>query len=442
MNLIINIAPNALNGEIIPPGSKSHSHRALILAGFAQGASIINNPLIFGDVDVTINILKTLGIKIAEIKKGSYVISGRKDFFLKQMPPLDCKNSGTTLRILTALSLLIEGGLKFKGIFLERERPILPLLDALKNLGAEYKLEENTLHIKRKKDIYIPINIKGDISSQFITALLILCPLIKCKDTNVIYLNITTPLVSYPYVEITLNILKTFGINIIEKRESNNLISYIIETGQILRTQLYDIPSDFSSAAVIIAAVILCPLDSKVEFKNLNFQDPQGDKRFINILQDMGAKIDVFEEKKKIIVYGNINKNPLKGIKIDLNDIPDLFPILSVIGTFAQGETILVNAHNLRFKECDRISIMARELQKKGVKVIEKDDGMIVYHCNDLKGSEIDHEKDHRIAMANIVASLYANSESTIKNIEIIKDSYPNFIEDLEKLGANIKKIR
>ena len=314
-------------------------------------------------------------------------------------------------------------------------------MNALTKLGAEYNLVENKLSIKRKKGICGSINIKGDISSQFITALLIICALIKCKDTNIIKLNITTPLVSHPYVKITLNLLKTFGINIIEKRDDKNLFSYIIETGQILRTQIYEIPSDFSSAAFIIAAAVLSPEDSNVILKNLDFQDPQGDKRFITILKDMGAKIDIFKDEKKIIVYGNIKKNPLKGLNIDLNDIPDLFPILSVVGAYAQGKTILSNAHNLRFKECDRISIMARELKKKGVEVIEKDDGMTIHHCNNIVGSEIDHEKDHRIAMANIIASLYANTESVINNIEIIKDSYLNFIDDLKKLGANIQKI-
>ena len=441
MNLKIKTPSNPLNGTVIPPGSKAHSHRAFILAGFTEGASVLKKPLISGDLKVTIDTLKLLGVKITEIKEGSYVVSGKMNLTNESKEPIDCKNAGTTLRILTALSLLIDGGIIFKGEFLKRNRPILPLLESLVTLGAEYQLSKNILSIKRINKICNSIQIKGDISSQFITALLILCSLIKCEKMSVIKLNLTTPLVSYPYIKITLNLLEYFGINIIEKKDKNNLLSYIIETGQNLRTQIYEIPSDFSSAAFIIAATVLSPKDSKVIIKNLDFQDPQGDKKFIEIIRNMGAKIDILKEEKEIIIYGNISKYPLKGLEIDCKDIPDLFPILSVIGAFAEKKTVLFNADNLRFKESDRISVMARELRNKGVNVIEKSDGMIIHHCEKIIGSSINHEQDHRIAMACIIASLYSTTESEIDNIEIVKDSYPNFIDDLEKIGANIQKI-
>ncbi|MFX1388056.1 MAG: 3-phosphoshikimate 1-carboxyvinyltransferase, partial [Promethearchaeota archaeon] len=142
-----------------------------------------------------------------------------------------------------------------------------------------------------------------------------------------------------------------------------------------------------------------------------------------------------------VIINGDITNNRLKGIEIDCIDIPDLFPILSVIGAFAEGKTILYNASYLRFKETDRISAIARELNKMGVKVIEEDDKLTIFHCDNLVGTEINHSNDHRIAMACTVAALYADSSSYLQNSEIVKDSYPLFFEDLKELGAYIEKV-
>jgi 3-phosphoshikimate 1-carboxyvinyltransferase len=138
------------------------------------------------------------------------------------------------------------------------------------------------------------------------------------------------------------------------------------------------------------------------------------------------------------LIRGNINKYSLNGIDIDMYDTPDLFPILAVIGAFAKGKTTLYNASNLRLKESDRIFCTARELKKMGVKVEESDDKLIIYHCENLKGIEINHESDHRIAMAIMVAALYADTPSKIANVEIVKDSYPEFLNDLIKIGAKI----
>ena len=167
-------------------------------------------------------------------------------------------------------------------------------------------------------------------------------------------------------------------------------------------------------------------------------QNYQGDNKIIEILRDMGANIEFNESKKQVVVSGGLTQNPLKGQNINCNDIPDLFPILSVIGAFAKGETVLYNAGNLRLKESDRISSMARELKKMGVSVKEERDKLTIYYCNKLHGALIDHGYDHRVAMACTIAALYANSNSQIKNIDIVKDSYPTFLEDLQKLDVKI----
>jgi len=440
MNLKIN--PSfSLNGEITAPSSKSYSHRAFIAAGLAEGVSVIKNPLIFGDVAVTLKILKALGVRILKEPNNTYLVRGTLSPIKHPEEILDFKNSGTSIRIFSALSLLIEGGIFLKGEFLNKKRPIIPLLDALKEIGGEYTLTQQKLHIKRVSTKCNHIRIRGDISSQFITALLMICPLLACENSDLIQIEITSPLISYPYIEITMEILKSFGINIQEEITNERKGNYYIACGQNYRNQLYEIPGDFSSIAFIIAGAVLSPERSEVIIKNLNFEKPQGDKKIIEILQKMGANIEVEKEKNQIKIIGNVNRYPLRGIDIDCRDIPDLFPILSIIGAFAEGKTTLFNALSLRLKESDRIAVISRELTKMGVKIKQEGDKLTIYHSNELKGSLINHENDHRIAMALSVAALYADSSSQLNNIEIVNDSYPNFIKDMETLGANIERI-
>ncbi|MFX1497454.1 MAG: 3-phosphoshikimate 1-carboxyvinyltransferase [Promethearchaeota archaeon] len=428
---------SCLNGDVLAPPSKSYSHRVFIAASLAEGVSIIKNPLIVGDVGITVEILEKLGIKILNVGNTTYIVERTEKAFKKCDEILDCKNSGTSIRIFSVLSLLIEGGLSLTGEFLKRNRPIISLLDSLNNIGAKYKMSENVLsitRINRKCDI---IKIPGNISSQFITSLLMVCPLLKCVNYDHITIEVNTPVRSYPYIEITKHVLESFGINIIEVLNHEKFIRYYISIPQNYRTQSFEIPGDFSSIANIIAATILSPEDSKVIIYNLNFEKPQGDKRILEILTKMGANIQI--EENSLTVYGNRNKFVLRGLDIDVSQNPDLFPILAIIGAFAEGKTTLYNTSTLKFKESDRIETVASQLTKMGVKVKQGEDTLTIYKCKKLKGSIINHEQDHRIAMAFIVASLYADSSSQINKIEIINDSYPNFVNDLNKLGANIK---
>jgi len=438
MNLKVN-PTTKLIGEITAPGSKSYSHRAFIAASFADGVSIIKNALTAGDVGVTINALMDLGVNIHKEADDSFVVK-KTDSFLKPVEnTIDCENSGTTFRILSALSLLVDGGLTLRGTFIERKRPIVPLLDALKCLGAKYEIFEDKLEIRREKKVCNNVKIPGDISSQFISALLILSSLLECKRKNYIEIHITKPMVSYPFIQITIDVLKSYGVTLLEKIKNDKTGKYSVTCSQNFRPQLYEIPGDFSSAAFSIAAACLSPEDSEVTIRNLNMSNSQGDKRIVDILKEMGANIKLYPQICRIAIKNNINKNPLHGIEIDCSDIPDLFPILAVVGAFAKGKTVLYNAKNLRAKESDRISVMARELNKMGVKTEEEEDKLTIYHCQELKGTAVDHESDHRVAMACAIAALYSNTASSIKKIQIIRDSYPDFITDLKKLGAKLE---
>ena len=431
-----------LQGEITAPPSKSYSHRAFIASSLAKGVSIIKNPLISGDVKVTVDIMKSLGHRISRVSDDSYMVKSYLGTIKSSKNILDCKNSGTSIRIFSALAMLVNGGLSFSGEFLKRKRPIVPLLNALESIGGIYNLTENTLSIKRKGKKCNTIELPGNISSQFVSALLMMCPLLNCKKNNSIAVKITSPITSYPYVKITLDVLSSFGVNIQESLDDNKVGRYVIITGQNYRAQTYEIPGDFSSASFFIVAAIISPEDSNIVINNLNFDKPQGDQKIIEILQKMGAKIEVYRDKNSISINGNINKYPLTGLAINIEDTPDLFPILSVVGAFANGKTELYNASNIRGKESDRISVVAQELSKMGVKVKEEEDKLTIYHCDELEGVDINHEHDHRVAMAFTVASLFAKTPSQISDIEVVKDSYPNFIEDMKQLGAKVDLIK
>ncbi len=440
--MILKIIPTTkLQGEVTAPPSKSYSHRAFIASSLAKGVSIIKNPLISGDVEVTIDILKSLGNRISRVSNNTYMVKSNTGSIKPIKKVLDCKNSGTSIRIFSALAMVFDGGLSFSGEFLRRKRPITPLLNALKSVGGNYDLSENLLKIKRKGKECSTIEIPGNKSSQFVSALLMMCPLLNCKKSNSITIRITSPIVSYPYVKITLNVLDSFGINIQESLGEKKLGKYTISCDQSYRAQNYEIPGDFSSASFLIVASVLSPEDSKVIINNLDFDKPQGDQKIIKILQKMGAKIEVFPDKKSITITGNLNKHPLTGIAIDIEDTPDLFPILSVVGAFAKGKTELCNASSIRGKESDRISLIAQGLSKMGVNVKEEEDNLTIFHCDQLEGSNINHENDHRIAMALIIAAMWANTPSQISEVEIVEDSYPNFIEDIIKLGAKVEEL-
>lgn len=440
MDLKINGGFHALGGEVSAPSSKSYSHRAFIIAGIANGVSIIQNPLTTGDVGVTLDFLRDLGVKITKVSESAYSVSKDQPTLKQRRKALDCKNSGTTIRIFTALSLIVSGGLTFTGYFLQKNRPILPLLKALESLGAKYTFSKNSLHVERKQEKCNTISIPGDISSQFITALLITCPLLTCKNSEFIEIKLTTPLISFPYIKITEEVLTSFGGHFDILLGEDLMGSFELPINQNLRSQDYKIPGDFSSAAFLICAAVLAS-KNEVIINNLDFDKPQGDKAILDILLKMGANLEVNKNTNQVIIKGNIDTHPLEGIDIDCKNIPDLFPILSVMGTQARGTTTLYNAFNLRLKESDRISAMSRELKKMGANLVEEQDKMIIKYSPNLKGSLIHHDNDHRVAMACVIAALKASSSSIIKNSEIINDSYPQFIEDLVGLGAKIEII-
>ena len=308
MNLKINPLTKNLSGEITAPGSKSYSHRVFIAASLSDRISIIKNPMTIGDVQITLNLLRALGVKIIEQNNNTFIVERINSEYIPVNKPLDCQNSGTSIRIFSALSLLIKGGLTFTGEFLKLKRPILPLLNALEQLGAVFKLSDEKLEIKRNEITCKKIKIRGDISSQFITALLMICPLVQCKNRDYIEIELTTPLASKPFVEMTIDVLNSFGIIIQEDFENGK---FYITNEQNYRPQSYTIPGDFSSAAFIIAAAAISLKKSKISINNLNMKSFQGDKKIVEILMKMGAHIEYNDNTNQVIINCNREKYPL-----------------------------------------------------------------------------------------------------------------------------------
>lgn len=416
-----------INGEIYIPGSKSHTIRALFFALLSNGESKILNPLISNDTLSALNTIINFG---AEIKKNdhNYIIKGNgKDIKLPN-DIINVGNSGTTLRIALSVASLIDGWTVFTGDSQIRDRLLESLMKALNNLGSTV--------ISTRDNYKAPVIVKGiakggyttldAITSQFLTSLLISCPLME-KDTIIK----VTRLNEKPYVDMTLWWLDKLGI----KYENNDYKEFFIKGNQSYKSFIENIPGDFSSATffMVLAAIN----KGRIKLNNLDITDVQGDKRVIDILKEMGTKIEINEKEKSIIVEGG----DLKGIEIDMNDIPDALPALAVAGAFSKGKTRLLNVEQARFKETDRIRIMAQELTKIGVDVEELKDGLIIKQSN-LKASIVNGYYDHRVVMALTIAGLNIEGETIIDTAEASSITFPEFAEYVKMCNGNLEIVQ
>lgn len=395
-----------LEGCVSAPPSKSHTHRAVILASLADGASKIRNPLLSNDCLATVDACRAIGAEIdidQELKiKGVAGKPGTPD------QTIDVRNSGTTIRLMTSIVALCEGSSTLTGDESIRKRPMDPLLKSLNDIGA------GALSILGNGNP--PVRIKGrmkggsttieGISSQFVSGLLIACSLAEA-DTEITVLDLK----SRPYVDMTLSHLNRVGIKV--HRTDQDIFQ--IPGNQRMTAQDYTIPGDFSSAAFLLAAAHIT--NSDIIVSGLDMQDPQADKAILNIIEEMKNG----EERT-----------------IDLGNSPDLLPITAVLGCYAGGTTVIKNVEHARLKESDRISSMCSELVKMGADIEELDDGLLVRNSN-LKGARLEGHEDHRVVMALAVAALGAEGTTEITDAETIGISFPEFISIMRELGANMR---
>ena len=415
------IEKSKLVGKITCPSNKSYTHRAIFLAALSDGKSIVKKILSSNDTIATINACRGFGVEVEELEN-NVTIKNTIDQTV-QSSIINAENSGTTIRIAIAIAALSGGNTTLTGDDSLRKRPMQPILNALQTMGVKTKSDDGKppIHINGKiqgKEI----SINGDISSQFISALLIIAP--RLPDGLII--NVEGNLVSKPYVDLTIAIMKKFGVKVkIEEEYRKYVVAH-----QIYKSTTLSIPSDFSNLALLLAANVLLGdgLDIEISLDDI----PQGDEVIIDILEKLGVNVTLEDD-----IITTESPISLNGGKFDLSDTPDLLPAIAILALKSEKPIEIFNVKHARYKETDRIAIISRELKKIGLDVEEKDDGVVLRKTSELHPAELNSENDHRLFMAFSIAGMFVG-ECTVSDPDAVKVSYPEFISDLVNTGAKI----
>lgn len=403
------IKPSPLNGKVIIPPSKSLSHRAIICASLCtEGESKIDNIVFSDDIRATIQGMKVLGADIKE--EDSFILVKRNNIISDSI--IDCNESGSTLRFLIPLSLILTNECTFTGSGRLINRPLDVYYEIFNKFNIEFFTSRGSLPLLiRGKLPNGTYKVPGNVSSQFITGLFFALPLLE-GDSEI---DITGALESKGYINLTIDIMKRYNIHI-EKIHDNN---YFIRGGQKYRAQDYSVEGDFSQAAFFLAANAL---GSSIECLGLNYNSLQGDKEILNIIEKYSAEH--------------------KEVTIDASQIPDLIPAVSVIAALKENcITNIVNAKRLRLKESDRLNAIASEMNKLGACIREKEDGLIIKGRKSLHGAAVNSRNDHRIAMAIAIAATRCKNTVVLENYQSVKKSYPGFWDDYRSLGGVINEF-
>ena len=416
------IEKSRISGQLVCPSNKSYSHRAIFLASLAGNNSKVENVLNSADITATIEACKKFGAEI-EIQNSSIIIKNPINLGTN-VPEINTENSGTTIRIASGIASLFSNEIILTGDESLKKRPMQPLLDALESIGAHCQSIDGKPPIKiRGKILGGDVTIPGNLSSQFVSSLFICAPLTE-KGIN---LNIEGNLVSKPYLDATIATMRKFGVTV------QTLIPYkrYNITPQIYKDASFTVPIDFSSLALLLSAAVLN--GEEIIIKGDLGTLPQGDEVFLDILEQLGVTVIINEDEIKI-------KSPekLNGGKFDLSNSPDLLPPLAILALNTSNPIEITNVKHARLKETDRIAIVSIEIIKLGIKVQEKEDGLILESTENLNGAELNSENDHRLFMAFCIAGMYVG-DCTVSDPESVNVSYPNFIEEMNNLGAKIK---
>ena len=426
MNEITLKASKQVRGCIKLPGSKSITNRVLLMAALGSGVTKLIDPLRSEDTDQMINALIKLGVSVKEVNddKNIIEIKGAEHNFPNKNTNLFLGNSGTTFRPLTAVLAMMRGDYYLSGIERMHERPIKDLVDALEQMGSSIQYEKNhgypPITINNSSiEISEPIQIKGDISSQYLTALLIAGPI----SNNEFNIEVIGDLISKPYIDITLKLLTKF--NIFYNNDNWRLFS--LKKDSIYRnpTKIF-VEGDASSASYFFAAASLA---GSIEIKGINKDSIQGDLKFLDIISKMGAKIEYKSDSIQVSKASN-----LKGLEIDCIEIPDAAMTLAIMAVFADKPTKLKNIGSWRVKETDRILAMDNELTKMGVEVSTTHDSMTIFPQKQLNDNiSIETYNDHRIAMCFSLFCL-KNLNITIQDPNCVNKTYPDYFKDLKSV--------
>jgi 3-phosphoshikimate 1-carboxyvinyltransferase len=414
---------STLRGDVLIPSSKSHTIRAVTIAGLSHGKSIIRRPLESGD---GLAAARAAGMFGARVDLGAFwAVEGVGGVPRVPENVVDVANSGTTMNFCMGTASLAAGMTVLTGDHQIVKRPVQPLIEALNGLGAEV--------VSTRNNGLPPVVVKGrlkggktrlsGIISQYVSSLLIHCPLIERDSEFEVY-----DVHEKPYIRMTMKWLDRQGIRY---EASDDLSHFKIFRGQSYHGQDVTIPGDFSSATFFLVAGVLC--DADITLLGLDMNDVQGDKKVVTCLQEMGAPIGLENGGVRV------RQGALQGIEIDMADIPDALPAMAVVGCFARGKTVLRNVANARLKETDRISVMALELGRLGARVEELPDGMII-HESRLKGCPVRGYGDHRVVMSLSVAGLAIPGRTEVDTAEAVEVTVPNFLQLIQGLGGKMSR--
>ena len=426
----IKIKPGNLKGTIEIPPSKSYSHRAVIAAALAENGkkSKIDNLKFSVDITTTTDIMENWGAEIERFESALEII-GNGGKIAPRDKYVQCNESGSTIRFLIPVGITSENELVFDGKGKLVDRPLDSYYKIFKEQGLKYETTGGKLPLtvngKLKPGNY---EIDGNISSQFITGLLYALPLLE-GDSK---LTINKNLESKGYVDLTLEILKLAGIEIV----NNDYKSFDIRGNQTYKPFDYTVEGDYSQVAFwIVAGIISANRDNEVKCLHVNKNSLQGDREIIEIVTRMGATLEIFDD------YVIVKPSKTKGTIIDISQCPDIGPILTVLAALSEGETRIINGERLRIKESDRITSIKTELNKLGANVAEEGDSLIIQGVDGFTGGvTVSAWNDHRIAMSLAIASTRCEKEIILEEAESVRKSYPHFWDDFVKMGGEIEK--
>ncbi len=420
----VKFSPFVPNGTVNVPPSKSDVHRAIICAAMANGVSRISPVALSNDIKATIGCIKALGAD-AVLENNVLTVDGT-NMYKNKTALLDCGESGSTLRFFIPIAAVGNINATFVGKGKLPQRPIGIFTEALPKAGTVCKTEGGLpLEIKGQLKSGI-FEIPGNVSSQFITGLLLALPILE-SDSEIV---LTSPLESVGYIAMTIRTMKQFGVNIQATEKG-----WHIKGGQSYKTCDYTTDGDWSQAAFFM---VLGAVSGKVTVKGVAKDSTQGDKKCAEILARFGAKVTQLDNEV------TVEKGELKAITIDASQIPDLVPVLSVCAAFAEGTTKIINAERLRIKECDRLKATAELLNNLGGKVKELSDGLEITGVSSLKGGNVNGYNDHRIVMSAAVCAARSDEDITATFAMSINKSYPDFYIDYNSIGgkANVLDLR
>ena len=404
------------------PGSKSYTNRALIMAALTKGEVILLNPLYSDDTEAMIECLRTLGIAI-ETQPDKIVVKGDISDIEDKEYELFARDSGTTIRFILALLCIVPGTKVLKGSERLNQRPIRHLVDGLRQLGAEIEYMETDgqppLRITSSKLNSGVTKMKGDVSSQYFSALLMVAPLVG--DVTI---QVEGEQISKPYIDMTIDSMSYFGVSV----QNKDFEKYVIRSGQHYAATEYVIEGDFSSAGYFFAIAALT--GSTITIQNVNGRSKQADRDLVDTLEELGSIVK--RRKNEITITGKMIPN----IDIDMEDFPDQVQTVAVLAAFAKGTTIIRGVKSLRVKETERVLALQNELSKMGISTKASMNILTIYGGNPT-GAAIDTYNDHRMAMSFAVAGTKLEGMS-INNPEVVNKTFPEFWDTLKKLGVTI----